>query len=246
MTYLLGVAGGTGSGKGTITELITAHLTLWGLTSHTVSTDNCYRDFSYLTESDRDAMCFNPDLNFDHPNSVDFGRLFTYAKNLKEGRAFEYTQYDFSIHTYGQHKITVPANLDVGIIEGIYALYPNSEHTENLPALYDHRIFVATTPSLSMGRRFLRDTQERGRTLEHAVKQYQTTVAPMHDQYVYPTRLRADDIVEWRGDARNHEDVTKAKLMEIARQKALLIYEAVKSPLLPTLNPSTISISNLS
>lgn len=245
MSYLLGVAGGSGSGKGTITELIKEHLLSWGVSCFILSTDDCYKDLSYLSREERNQLCFNPDFNFDHPKSIDFERLIAYARNLKKGSSFEYPKYDFTLHSYGEEKIKVPDNLDVAIIEGIYALYSGSEIGHNLLSLYDQRLFVVTTPEIAQNRRILRDIKERGRVLEDVIKQLETTVIPMQKQFVYSTQLNADDIVDWRADESKNIELVKEKLLLIARQKALVIYEAVRDNLLPRLNPEKVVIKGI-
>ena len=141
MTYLLGVAGGSGSGKGTIAKLIMQHLVMWGLSCGALSTDDCYKDFSHLNEAERDDLCFNPEKNYDHPSSVNFDRLTTFAGRMKRGEPFSFLTYNFKTHTYDANSetINVPDNLDVGIIEGNYALYSGSELTIKLPKLYDRK-----------------------------------------------------------------------------------------------------------
>ncbi len=236
MAYLLGIGGGTGSGKGTIAKLINDHLVSWGLKSLTFSTDDCYKDMSYYSDEKRDNMCFNPKYNYDHPEVVDFERLVVYANNFKEGTPFNYKKYDFSIHSYGDEKVKVPKDLDVAIIEGIYALYSGKEVGHNLFSLYDHQIFVATTPETALIRRIRRDTQSvkqggRGRDLAHVLKQLETTVVPMQHQFVYPSKINADDLVNWRVKEEGHEEDIKKKLIAIARQRALKVYEEVKGSL---------------
>jgi len=245
MTYLVGIAGGSGSGKGTISQLICTHLSLWGVKAVILSTDDCYKDISFLTREERDGLCFNSEKNFDHPSMVDFDRLIAYAQNLKKGRSFDYPKYDFSIHTFGDKKEHVPEGLDVAIIEGIYSLYSGSEIGKNLVSLYDYKIFVATTPEIAQNRRILRDSRERGRKLEHIIKQLNSTVIPMQKQFVYPTQINADDLVDWRADESTEPQRTIEALVSIARQKALGIYEAVKGKVLPSLNPQEVLISGL-
>ena len=242
MTYLLGIAGGTGSGKGTFVDLIIKHLELWELKCTILSTDNCYRDLSYLSSEQRDQLCFNPENNYDHPDLLDIDRLLAYTQYLKEGKSFSYNRYNFQTHSYDQtNPIEVPESLDVAIIEGIYALYP-----QQLLLQYDHRIFVDTNPVLAALRRVKRDISERGRTIDHIVRQMSTTVVPMHEKYVFPTKVNADEVVNWRVDeTRNNQEITQ-QLIEMARQRALAIYERVKEPLLKNINTNTITISGLS
>jgi len=246
MTYNVGIAGGSGSGKGTIAELIQAHLVLWGLKVHTLSTDDCYRDLSYLSQEKRDVCCFDPDKNFDHPSMLDFDRLTAYVENLKSGRAFEIPRYDFKVHTYGSEKIDVPPRLDVAIVEGIYALYSGPEVGRRILNQLDYSLFVATDPQIAQNRRILRDVRERGRALDHVIKQLNTTVIPMQKKFVDPSALNARDMVNWRADETNEPEVVKAELVRIARQRAMFIYEqATGKSLLLELDPGEVEITGL-
>ncbi len=245
MTYLLGIAGGSGSGKGTIAELIEKHLTLWGVKTFVLSADDCYKDLSYIPRTERDLFCFNPDFNFDHPKSVDFDRLVRYATSLKKGQEFSYAQYDFSIHAYGSTSVDVLGGLDVAIIEGIYALYSGGEVENSLLSLYDHKVFVVTTPEIAQNRRIRRDVAERGRELEHVLKHLDATVIPMHKKFIYPTQVSADDVIDWRVDELQGAEAVKRQLIGIARQKAMGIYERVREPLLSSLDLEKVEIKGI-
>ncbi len=245
MAYLVGIAGGSGSGKGTLADLIQKHLNLWDLKSFILSTDDCYKDLSYYSKEERDNFCFNRKFNFDHPNAIDFDRLICYAQKMKEGISFDYPKYDFKIHTYGAEKVNVPEKIDVAIIEGIYALYSGSKmgtDTSKLINIYDHRLFVVTDPKIAQNRRILRDVEERGRDIKQVIKQLNLTVFPMYEKYIGPTHINADDIVDWRTDETKDKDVANKQLVELARQRALTIYENAIKPVLPRLDDSSIKI----
>lgn len=242
MAYLVGIAGGTGTGKGTIADLISRHLETWKLSCAVLSTDDFYKNLSLKSKEERDNLCFDPNYNYDHPAIIDFNLLVDCATNFKEGRPFQYKKYDFKIHTHGDEKIEVPGNLDVAVIEGLYALYSGQEVKDGLISLYDHRIFVATTPEIAQNRRISRDIRERGRELEHVLKQLNTTVVPMQKKYVYPTQMNAYDIVDWRVDESLGEEQITEKLTKIARSKAIYIYESVKKMVLPELDLETVKI----
>ncbi len=245
MTYLIGIAGGSGSGKGTIADLIEKHLVMWGVKTVVLSADDCYKDLSYIPREERDLFCFNPEFNFDHPKSVDFDRLVRYATELKEGKEFMYAQYDFSQHAYGNKKVKVQAGLDVAIIEGIYTLYSGSEVGNNLLSLYDHKVFVITTPEIAQNRRIRRDVTERGRELGHVLRHLDATVIPMHRKFIYPTQVSADDVIDWRVDELQGADAVKRQLISIARQKAMAIYERVREPLLSSLDLERVEIKGI-
>lgn len=248
MTYLVGIAGVSGSGKGTIAGLVKDHLTTWGLACFIFSTDDCYNSgkLKKLSDKERDALCFNPKENFDHPEMVDFRSLIVYAQKLKSGHGFDFPPYDFQTHSYSDERIQIPDGLDVAVIEGIYALYSGQEVGDELISLYDHRLFVVTTPGIAQNRRIRRDIEERGRNPMHILKQLDTTVIPMQEKYILPTRTNADDIVDWRTDETQDPEEAKRKLIGIVRERALAIYEAVKGPLLPELDIGEIKIPILS
>ena len=245
MTYLVGIAGGSGSGKGTIANLIEKHLSSWGVSTFVLSSDDCYKDLSYIPQEERDLFCFNPEFNFDHPKSVDFDRMVRYATQLKSGQEFTYAQYDFSLHAYSEKKVNVSGGLDVAIIEGIYALYSGSEIGNSLLSLYDHKVFVVTTPEIAQNRRIRRDVAERGRELDHVLKHLDATVIPMHRKFIYPTQVSADDVIDWRVDETNGADAVKKQLIAIARQKAMAIYEQVRKPLLASLDSEKVEIKGI-
>lgn len=239
MTYLIGIAGVSGSGKTTLAEVINAHLNAWEMSSFVLSTDNCYKDLSYLSTNERDQMCFNPDFNFDHPRAVDVDRFLHYARRLKKGEGFRIPVYDFKKHLYGGKRIVVPEGLDVGIIEGIHTLCRVPPFEDQVFELYDHTIFVVTTPQIAQLRRIRRDIKERGRDIDHVSRQLQATVIPMQERYVLPCQMDANDIVDWRVDETDPKEIKK-KLMRIGRQKALAIYELLKEPLLEQLDPEEV------
>ena len=234
MVYLVGIAGGSGSGKSTVAGLIQQHLKLWGVTTAILSMDDCYRDFSGLDEEQRAALCFNPELNYDHPHSVDFGRLEDYLHQLNSGQRFEYPQYDFARHCHGTNFVSVPQNVEVGIVEGIFALYSGQPVERGLIDLYDEGLFVVTSPEIAQLRRISRDLTERGRELGHVRRQLEQTVIPMYRRFVLPTADNATDVINWQIHTADN-DAMKRKLFAIARQKALSIYERVRSPVLAEL-----------
>jgi uridine kinase len=241
MAYLVGIAGESGSGKGTLAALLKAHFDEWKVKSHVLSTDDCYRDISYISREQRDAFCFDRRRNFDHPDLLDTDKLRTFAHYMKEGRAFSYQNYNFSTHSYeGLAKIDVPEGLEIGIIEGIYAL-----HDEKLVTMYDYTIFMYTNPVLAALRRVNRDVVERGRSFEHVMRQIALTVVPMQQRHAAPTRANADDLIKWEGDETEDPDVIKRRLSMIARQRALAMYEEVKGKLLPDVNTGNIKIHGI-
>jgi len=178
--YLIGIAGGTGAGKTTIaTEIVNsvdAEMVL-------LSLDSYYRDRSDLSPEERAA------LNFDHPDAIDWNRLISDIRSLTENEPVAVPQYDFETHTREPAPVTVEPE-PIVIVEGILALY----HDDVLNQL-DLSIYVQTDPDVRVLRRVQRDVEERDRTVEGVIEQYLSTVKPMHEQFVAPTKRKADIII---------------------------------------------------
>ena len=178
-TIFIGVAGGTGSGKTTLTE----HLAeLFGSNISVVHHDNYYKrqDCSF------EERCRQ---NYDHPDAFDTDLMIEHLKALKRGETIHCPVYDYAIHNRTDKTVEVRPT-KVVIVEGIL-IFQNKA----LRDLLDIKIFVETDADVRILRRALRDVEERGRSLESVVTQYLTTVKPMHEQFVEPTRKYADIIV---------------------------------------------------
>lgn len=178
-TIFIGIAGGTGSGKTTLTKHLLSH---FGENISVVHHDNYYK-YQELSFEERCKT------NYDHPDAFDTDRMIEDLQALKRGETIYCPVYDFSIHNRTDKTLAVkPAK--VVIVEGIL-IFQNPI----LRNLLDIKIFVETDADVRILRRALRDVEERGRSLESVVQQYLTTVKPMHEQYVEPTRKFADIIV---------------------------------------------------
>lgn len=177
---LIGIAGGTGSGKSTFTNRI--HEAFQDKVA-ILYLDSYYRAHDELSFEERKR------LNYDHPDAYDMDLLIHDLKQLKNGEEIVAPTYDFT--TYNRRKETVRiAPRRVILIEGILTLYYSQ-----LRDLLDIKIFVDADADERILRRVMRDTRERGRNLENIVDQYLTTVKPMHYLYVEPTRCYADIVV---------------------------------------------------
>ncbi|MFO7589160.1 MAG: uridine kinase [Gemmatimonadota bacterium] len=178
---ILGVAGGSGSGKTTVVSQI-----IGGLDPIPVSVlhhDSYYRDQPELTSEER-AL-----INYDHPDSLETPLLAEHLRTLLSGRAVEEPVYDFTSHRRtGETRRIEPT--PIVILDGILILAE-----PELRDLMDIKVYVETDSDLRFIRRLLRDTKERGRSVESVIRQYQETVRPMHLQFVEPSRRNADIIV---------------------------------------------------
>ena len=179
--FVIGVAGGTGSGKTTVVRRIMEAL---GETDVTVvAHDRYYRDHPDLRLEERGG------LNYDHPNSLDTDLLVEHVRALRDGLTAELPVYDFTRHVLRPE--TMPARPGSAIIvEGILIFADPT-----LRALMDVKVFVDTDSDIRFIRRLQRDIAERGRTVPSVIDQYLATVKPMHDEFVEPSKRYADLIV---------------------------------------------------
>ncbi len=185
-TILIGIAGGTGSGKTTLAnELINS----FGQDEVSILRhDNYYKR--------HDDMCYEErsKLNYDHPDAFDTELLCEHIRELKAGRSIQMPVYDYSVHNRSEETIEVrPA--PVIILEGILIFAETS-----LCELMDIKVFVDTDADVRILRRIVRDVKERGRSLDSVISQYLTTVKPMHEQFVEPSKRRADIIIPEGGE----------------------------------------------
>ena len=178
-TIIIGIAGGTGSGKTTLTQHLASH---FGTNISVVHHDNYYK-YQDLSFAERCKT------NYDHPDAFDTDRMIEDLRALKRGETIHCPVYDFSIHNRTDKTLEVVPT-KVIIVEGILIF-----QDPVLRDLLDIKIFVETDADVRILRRALRDVEERGRSLDSVVQQYLTTVKPMHEQYVEPTRKFADIIV---------------------------------------------------
>ncbi len=186
--YILGIAGGTGSGKTTLAQALIHHLG----PAHAVliSHDAYYKNLSHLSVSER------VQTNFDHPDALETTLLIQHLEALKKGESIPMPAYDFHTHTRKLETVVISPR-PIVIVEGILVF----SHAD-LCSQFDLRIFVDTAPDVRLSRRFLRDITQRGRTPESVDHQYLTTVRPMHDAFVEPSRKYAHLIIPGENDNR--------------------------------------------
>jgi len=178
---IIGIAGGTGSGKTTVVHQIMNELpsTEVGV----ISQDSYYKETSNLTYEERTK------INFDHPRAIDFDLLISHLKDLKAGNIINQPIYSFVTHNRTDDTISTHPR-KVMIVEGIL-IFTNPEIRE----LFDIKIFVHADSDERLIRRLKRDIAERGRDMEEILTRYQTTLKPMHEQFIEPTKAFADIII---------------------------------------------------
>ncbi len=177
---IIGIAGGTGSGKTTLAEKL---IDTFADRAILITQDDYYKDLGYLPKEERARQ------NFDHPDSIDFELLKKHILQLKENNPIEKPRYNFHEHT--RENFTQKVNsADIIILEGIL-LFSMPEIRE----LCDLKIFVETDDDIRLLRRIERDMNERSRNFDNIRDQYLTTVKPMHDAFVEPSKRYADVII---------------------------------------------------
>ena len=177
---VIGIAGGSGSGKTTLMKNLTKG---FGDQITVLSHDNYYRAHDDLPFEQRSK------LNYDHPDSFETDLMIEHLKELKAGRPIECPVYDYTIHNRTEETVTIVPK-SVIIVEGIL-IFENKA----LCDLMDIKVFVDTDADVRLIRRIKRDVAKRGRSLESVLTQYLTTVKPMHEQFVEPSKKNADLVV---------------------------------------------------
>ena len=192
---VIGIAGGTGSGKTTITKKL---MQRFGGDVSVIYHDNYYKAHHDMSYEERAK------LNYDHPDSFDTDLLIQAVRDLKAGRSVLCPVYDYTIHDRSDKVIEVkPAR--VIIVEGILIF-----QSRELCRQMDIKIYVDTDADVRILRRIVRDVRDRGRSLESVVNQYLSTVKPMHEQFVEPSKRYADVIIPEGG----HNQVAMEMVME--------------------------------
>ena len=193
----IGIAGGTGSGKTTITKRIMKE---FGGEVSVLYHDNYYKRHDELSYAERTK------LNYDHPNAFDTDLLVQHLDALRRGETVECPVYDYTVHNRSDKTITVkPAK--VVVVEGIL-IFADPELCKRM----DVKIFVDTDADVRILRRIVRDTRDRGRDLESIVTQYLATVKPMHEMFVEPSKRNADIIIPTGGHNRVATDFVMERI----------------------------------
>ena len=178
---VIGIAGGTGSGKTTVANVILNRVGAGKIAF--LPHDAYYKDLDDLPRSQRDL------INFDHPDSLETDLMVEHLKPLRAGQAVDIPIYDFTTHSRTDQTNRLESQ-SVILVEGILVFAEAA-----LRELFDIKIFVDTPPDIRFIRRLERDIIERGRTVESVIQQYQLTVRPMHLEFVEPSKRYADVII---------------------------------------------------
>ena len=205
---VIGVAGGSGSGKTSVSRAIYEHFQ-----GHSILM--LEQDFYYKDQSD---LPFEERLktNYDHPLAFDTDLLIDHVHRLLDYQAISKPVYDYAIHTRSEEVIQVEPK-DVIILEGILVL-----EDERLRDLMDIKLFVDTAADLRIIRRMTRDIKDRGRSMDSVIDQYINVVRPMHNQFIEPTKRYADIIIPEGGQNHVAIDLMVTKIQTILEQKSFL------------------------
>ncbi len=201
-TYIVGIAGGSASGKTTIVEQIQNH---FGDRIQVIGHDRYYRAHDDMPFAQRCK------LNYDHPDAFETDRMVRDVLQLKAGNSIQLPVYDYADHNRSPETVTVQPK-PIMILEGILVL-----EDPQLRSLMDLKVYVDTDADERIMRRISRDTLERGRSIDSIITQYRETVKPMHDKYVEPSKYYADVIIPWGGENKVGIDM----LMEYLNTKLL-------------------------
>lgn len=202
---IIGIAGGSGSGKSTFADLVVSNLDDADLA--VIRHDSFYKPLDHMPLDERTKV------NFDHPDSLDTPLMIRAIKSLQAGQAVHVPDYDFNLHTRKQssHLLKPPAVL---IVEGILIF-----GDKKLRDLFDMKVFIDTDDDDRLMRRVLRDINERGRELNSVLTQYQATVKPMHLEFVEPSKRWADIIIPHGGKNKVGLDLISRKLHMLLKKE---------------------------
>ena len=200
---VIGIAGGTGSGKTTVVNAIAQNLDSQSMV--TIQHDSYYRDRSHLSPLERKK------INYDHPDALETDLLVRHLKELITGQKVEIPEYDFATHTR-QEKGNIIASEKVIIVEGVL-VFTDSELRE----LFDLKIFTDTDDDIRFIRRLQRDIKERGRNMESVIEQYMETVQTMHNQFVEKNKRYADFVISGNSPIEENINILYEKIRMIEK-----------------------------
>ena len=200
-TILIGIAGGTGSGKTSVANAILAEFSPSEVVL--IQQDSYYKDLKHLHIDERETV------NFDHPDAVDFNELGEDLQSIIAGETTKIPIYDFNTHTRTHETLTIE-NHHIIVLEGILALFD-----EKIRNMMDIKLYVDTPDDIRIIRRIKRDINKRGRTFESVIEQYYNTVRPMHQQFVEPSKKYANIIIPEGAHNKVAIDIIRTKIVSI-------------------------------
>ncbi|MFA5748876.1 MAG: uridine kinase [Bacilli bacterium] len=202
---IIGISGGTASGKTTVALNIKRESETYGSVA-VIRVDDYYKKQDEIPLEERKKV------NYDHPSAYDSNLLIKHLKDLKAGKEIQKPIYDFVNHTRAKESVIIkPSNII--IVEGIMIFA-----ISKLLKMFDIKLFVDTPDDIRFIRRLLRDTNQRGRSVDSVINQYLTTVRPMHEQFVEPSKVFADVIIPEGGENLIAIDIIVSKILNILKK----------------------------
>ena len=204
-TILIGISGGTGSGKTSVANAILAEFSPSEVVL--IQQDSYYKDLKHLHIDERATV------NFDHPDAVDFNELGEDLQSIIAGETAKIPIYDFNTYTRTHETLTI-GNHQIIVLEGILALFD-----EKIRNMMDIKLYVDTPDDIRIIRRIKRDINKRGRTFESVIEQYYNTVRPMHQQFVEPSKKYANIIIPEGAHNKVAIDIIRTKIVSILLER---------------------------
>jgi len=204
-SILIGVAGGSGSGKTSMAKNIVKDFSLDQVVI--IEQDSYYFDLEHLPTGVRNHH------NFDHPEAFDFGLMKSQIAMLLEGKTVQVPVYDYTTHTRRKDRTLAVSGHKIVVLEGIMVLFD-----PGLREMMDIKIYIETAPDIRFIRRLRRDIRDRGRSVDSIIQQYLDTVRPMHEQFIEPSKQYADIIIPEGGHNRVAVDLLKTKVHSLVQQ----------------------------
>ena len=201
-SILIGIAGGTGSGKTSIAKELSSNFRKSDIIL--IEQDSYYKDLANISISEREK------INFDHPNSIDFSLMVEHLESLKNGIQTKIPIYDFATHTRKKSTKTIDKHRII-ILEGIFSLF-----NDEIRNMMNIKIYIDTPNDLRIIRRIKRDIDERNRSFESIIKQYYENVRPMHIKFVKPTKQYADIIIPMVSKNKIAIDILRSKIFDLS------------------------------